>query len=88
MRMESLIIALTPAMVYAGSWLSYYAFTERGDPDPVPEVQWGTPLHTMKHTIPGSVAVVLPKDHALDGMTAEYDILTDEDMNDDEISRR
>lgn len=95
MNPEALAVALTPAFVYAGAVAAYFGFTERGDLDPVPEVRrgetadepWGIPQPVRKHVLPGSIVMMLPYDHGLDGMTAEYDIINDEEMNDDEIPR-
>lgn len=93
---EALAVALTPALVFAGSALAYYGFTERGDNDPVPEVRrgdsvdepWGMPQPVRKHVLPGSVALQLPRDHALDGKTQEHAVIYDERTSNDEIPRR
>ena len=96
MNPEALAVALTPALVYVGAAAAYFGFTERGDLDPVPEVRrgetdwepWGVPVHVKDHALPGSVVMQLPRDHALDGKTAEHMIIYDERTNNDEISRR
>lgn len=86
MNLDALAVAFTPALVFAGSALVYFGFTERGDLDPVPEVRrgdsvdepWGLPQAVRKHVLPGSVVLQLPRDHGLDGMTAEYNIISDD----------
>ena len=96
MNPEALTVALTPALVFIGSAVSYFGFTERGDLDPVPAVRrgetvdepWGIPQPVRKHVLPGSVVMQLPRDHALDGMTAEYSIIEDERTEHDEIRQR
>lgn len=95
MNPDALAVSLTPALVYVGAALTYYGFTERGDLDPVPEVRrggssfepWGLPQPVRKHVLPGSVALMLPRDHALDGKTAEHMIIYDERTSHDEVPR-
>lgn len=96
MNPEALAVALTPALVYVGAAAAYFGFTERGDLDPVPDIRhgtrvdepWGIPQPVRKHVLPGSVLMQLPRDHALDGKTAEHMIIYDERTNNDEIPRR
>lgn len=96
MNPEALAVALTPALVYVGAALTYYGFTERGDHDPVPRVRrgdsvnepWWDPEPISQHALPGSVVMQLPRDHGLDGKTAEYDIITDERTNEDDLQER
>lgn len=96
MNPEALAVALTPALVFAGSALAYFGFTERGDLDPVPEVHrgetdwepWGVPVHIKDYALPGSVVMQLPRDHGLDGKTQEHSIIYDERTANAKISRR
>lgn len=93
---EALAVALTPAVVFAGSALAYFGFTERGDLDPVPDIRhgtrvdepWGMPQPVRKHVLPGSVLLQLPRDHGLDDKTTEHKIIYAERTDNDEIPRR
>lgn len=95
MYTEAIVIACTPAAVFVGAALSYYGFTERGDPDPVPKVRrgdssfepWWTPIPVKSYVLPGESVLVLPRDHGLDDKTAEHHIIYDERMSNDEVPR-
>jgi hypothetical protein len=92
---EALAVALTPALVFAGSALAYYGFTERGDLDPVPDIRhgtrvdepWGIPQPVRKHVLPGSVVMQLPRDQGLEDKTQEHAVIYDERTS-HEVPRR
>lgn len=96
MNHEALSVALTPALVFTGSALAYFGFTERGDRDPVPDIRhgtrvdepWGIPQAVRKHVLPGSVLMQLPRDHGLDDKTQEHAVIYDERISNGEIPRR
>lgn len=96
MNPEALAVAFTPALVFAGSALAYFGFTEHSNEDSIPEIRrgetdwepWGIPQPIRSYLLPGEAALVLPRDQALDGKTAEHKIIYDERTGNDEIPRR
>jgi len=58
---DALMVACTPALVFIGSAIAYYTFTNSGDADPSPHVlrgevenePWGIPYGIKSYRLPG-----------------------------------
>lgn len=91
MNTDAFMLACTPALVFIGSALTYYGFTESGDGDPVPRVRrgdtidepWWGPEHVREHVLPGSVLMVLPRDKGIKHDTRQLTKIIDTEGNED-----
>lgn len=95
MNTDALIVACTPALVFVGSAVAYFGFTESGDGDPVPRVRRGDTVdepwwgfeHVREHVIPGSTVLVLPRDKAIRHDTRQLMKIIDARGHKNETSR-